>query len=116
MKKNIIIALLLMVAGAATALMYLNFTNQSEKVAFSQKDEFCYQHKISESKCPWCDPSLIKKMGKCVAHDVPEALCSRCNSNLISGFKVEGDWCAGHNLPESQCKICRSGQHSQCDL
>ncbi len=109
MKKNILIAVLLMVAGAVAAFMYVNFNRQPKKTVSAQKAEFCARHQISESNCPWCDPSLIEKMGMCVGHDVPEALCSRCNTLLIAGFKAEGDWCAGHNLPESQCKLCQAG-------
>ena len=64
----------------------------------------CAKHQIAQ--CPFCDTSLIQKMGQCIGHGVPEALCSRCNPTLIPGFKAEGDWCGGHNLPESQCLIC----------
>jgi len=66
-------------------------------------------HQLAEADCPWCDKSLIERMGQCGGHGVPEALCSRCNAALIPGFKAEGDWCAGHGLPESQCKRCQSG-------
>jgi len=70
---------------------------------------FCGKHQLAEADCPWCDTSLIEKLGHCGGHDVPEALCSRCNASLIPGFKAEGDWCAGHDLPESQCAKCKSG-------
>lgn len=113
MKKNIMFAFLLMVGGATSAFLYLNYDGVSKKI-HAQESDFCSHHKIPEKNCPWCDPSLIKKMGTCAEHNVPEALCSQCNPLLISGFKVEGDWCAGHNIPESQCKICKNGQHSQC--
>ncbi len=67
---------------------------------------FCAHHQLAEADCPWCDTSLLEKLGQCGGHGVPEALCSRCNATLIPGFKAENDWCAGHDVPESQCVIC----------
>jgi cobalt-zinc-cadmium efflux system membrane fusion protein len=72
----------------------------------------CARHGVPASRCPFCDRSLIEKLGMCGGHGVPEALCTRCNPEIIPAFKVEGDWCAEHGLPESQCLICmgeRSG-------
>ena len=66
----------------------------------------CDEHHVPESICPFCDPSLIEKLGHCGGHDVPEAFCTRCNAALIPAFKAEGDWCAEHGLPESQCLKC----------
>ena len=42
----------------------------------------------------------------CGEHKVPESLCTRCNPSLIPAFKATGDWCNEHNRPESQCLIC----------
>lgn len=66
----------------------------------------CNKHKIAADSCPFCDKSLIEKLGMCPGHKVPEALCSRCNPDLIPAFKAENDWCEPHKLPESQCQIC----------
>ncbi len=111
MKKNIIIAAVLIIAGAAGAYLYLNISRSSKSTTVSNVgDAFCRVHQIAEKDCPWCDASLITKLGMCPGHGVPEALCSRCNAALIPGFKAEGDWCAGHGLPESQCAACREGQ------
>ena len=68
--------------------------------------DFCEEHQIAESMCPYCDPSLIESLGFCGGHGVPEAFCYQCNPALIPAFKSVGDWCAGHDRPESQCYIC----------
>ena len=72
-------------------------------------DDWCAEHAIAESECPFCNPNLIETLGWCAGHDVPEALCYRCNPNLVAAFKATGDWCAGHDRPESQCYICNPG-------
>lgn len=100
MKKNVIVALLLVLLGTGGNGFYITSV---------QATEFCFEHQIAEKDCPWCDPSLVEKMGWCPEHGVPEALCSRCNPALIAGFEAEGDWCAGHDVPESQCTICNPG-------
>ncbi len=108
MTKNIVIAVKLMIVGALGALLYINLGRSDGSAASDSQPEFCVRHQIDEKDCPWCDPSLIEKMGMCPGHGVPEALCSQCNPALIPGFKVEGDWCAGHAVPESQCILCNS--------
>ena len=109
MKTNIVMAVVLIVLGAGGALAYLHFSRSSGDGGTTPSAEFCAKHKIAEKDCPWCDPSLVKKMGQCAGHGVPEALCSACNPALIPGFKAERDWCAGHSVPESQCKPCKAG-------
>ena len=42
----------------------------------------------------------------CGEHKVPESQCTRCNPTLVAAFKATGDWCAEHGLPESQCLVC----------
>lgn len=42
----------------------------------------------------------------CGEHKVPESMCTRCNPSLIAAFKATGDWCNEHGLPESQCLLC----------
>ena len=107
MKKNILIAVALVIAGAASTLLYLNLDRSGESAIPDPQLAFCVRHQIAEKDCPWCDLSLVDKLGICPGHGVPEALCSRCNPALIPGFKAEGDWCAGHAVPESQCMVCR---------
>ena len=68
--------------------------------------DLCTTHRIAESRCPFCNPKLIRTLGFCAGHDVPEAFCTRCNASLIPAFKAEGDWCGEHRLPESQCVAC----------
>ncbi len=105
MKKNILIAVLLVVVGAGGAFLYLRMSSSASRQA-----QVCAKHQIAEKDCPWCDPSLIEKKGRCPEHGVPEALCAKCNPSLIAGFKAEMDWCAGHGVPESQCALCKSGR------
>lgn len=69
--------------------------------------ERCAKHNIPASRCAFCDPSLVEKLGFCKEHDIAEAWCTRCSPILIAAFKKEGDWCADHGLPKSQCKICK---------
>jgi membrane fusion protein, heavy metal efflux system len=68
--------------------------------------DFCQEHQIVESQCPFCNPELVESLGFCYGHDVPEAFCYQCNEALIPAFKAIGDWCGGHDRPESQCYIC----------
>lgn len=42
----------------------------------------------------------------CAGHRVPESACTLCNPSLIPEFKARGDWCAEHELPESICPLC----------
>ncbi len=115
MKKNILLALVLVLIGAGGAFMYLHMKSDRSCLApehtmpVSAADQ-CAKHQIAEKDCPWCDSSNIEKKGQCLGHGVPEALCTKCNPTLIAGFKAEKDWCAGHNIPESQCKLCKAGQ------
>jgi hypothetical protein len=109
MKKGLLIPILLFAVGAAGAFFYIKASRASNEAPPSEAahaGEFCLEHQIAEAECPWCDPTLIAKLGECVEHGVPEALCSICNPKLIAGFKFEGDWCAEHATPESQCAIC----------
>ncbi len=103
MLKQISISIIFVGIGALGAVYYMNHHGQVHG------GEFCSEHSISEAECPWCDTSLISKLGMCPEHKVLEALCSRCNKKLIAGFKAENDWCAGHGLPESQCAKCKAG-------
>jgi len=109
MKKNILMAILLVVIGAGGAIGYLKYTRSSGQTELAGASDFCVKHQIAEADCPWCDPSLVEKRGQCPEHGVPEALCAQCNPALIAGFKAERDWCAGHAVPESQCDLCKAG-------
>ncbi|MFH1514239.1 MAG: efflux RND transporter periplasmic adaptor subunit [bacterium] len=66
------------------------------------------EHELATGECPFCDPSLIEKLGQCGEHGVPEAFCYICNPDLVAAFKIENDWCGEHKRPESQCTICDS--------
>ncbi|MCB2230518.1 efflux RND transporter periplasmic adaptor subunit [bacterium] len=45
----------------------------------------------------------------CAEHRVPESACTACNPSLIAEFKANNDWCGGHGLPESHCRLCNPG-------
>jgi len=68
--------------------------------------DWCAEHAIAESACPFCNPGLIDELGWCAGHDVAEALCWICNPDLVPAYKAVGDWCGGHGLPESRCLDC----------
>ena len=101
----VVVALALVVSVSATVYV----TRKSDTPSTEQPkpaDDWCAEHAIAESECPFCDPGLVEKLGWCGGHDVPEAYCTRCNSRLIAAFKSVDDWCAEHGLPESQCLVC----------
>lgn len=45
----------------------------------------------------------------CIEHRVPESVCTKCNPSLITEFKEHNDWCVEHGLPESHCRLCNPG-------
>ena len=109
--KNVLIGVILILAGAAGAFAYPRATRTpATQLGGSAVPGACADHGVPGEDCPWCDPSLIETKGECPEHGVPEALCSRCNPALIAGFKAAGDWCADHAVPESQCALCKAGQ------
>lgn len=63
-------------------------------------------HGIDASKCPFCDPTRIERLGTCKEHAVPEAVCVKCRPFLKTAFIAAGDWCNEHDTPETQCAIC----------
>ncbi len=68
--------------------------------------DWCAEHAIAESACPFCNPGLVDEMGWCAGHNVAEALCWICNPQVVAAYKAVGDWCGGHGLPESRCLDC----------
>ena len=80
----------------------------AERVGHDDGD-WCAEHDIAESACPFCNPGLIEEKGWCAGHDVAEALCWICNPDVIPAYKSVGDWCASHGLPESRCLECNPG-------
>ncbi len=109
MKNNwlsILVSLFLVVGGATLVIVA---DRQGWLLGSSSETAHGCPHGLSGGNCPFCDESIIEKMGQCVGHGVPEAFCTRCNTYLITAFKTIGDWCAAHNIPESQCTICNPG-------
>ncbi len=112
MKSKILAAVILAALAVGGTFAYVLVSRITGRGEARPAGEFCEKHQLAEKDCPWCDPSLVKKLGQCPGHGVPEAFCSRCNPALIPGFKAENDWCAGHGLPESQCALCDHGPSS----
>ena len=109
MKKLLpIVAGVLLVAGGATLVIVAERQGWLPGGSRSGSSQSC-PHGLSSENCPFCDPSLVERLGQCAEHGVPEAFCTRCNSSLVVAFKATGDWCAEHDLPESQCRICNAG-------
>lgn len=71
--------------------------------------DWCAEHAIAESACPFCNPGLVEKLGWCAGHDVAETLCWICRPAVVAAYQAVGDWCAGHGLPESRCLDCNPG-------
>lgn len=47
----------------------------------------------------------------CAEHRVPESACTQCNPSLVVQFKAANDWCGEHGLPESHCRLCNPDIH-----
>lgn len=88
-------------------------TEKAHDLAVPVSAANCAKHGIPASRCAFCDPSLVQKLGFCAEHDVAEAWCTRCTPILIAAFKKEGDWCAEHGLPKSQDDICKATDAAQ---
>lgn len=78
---------------------------QTQTTSSGQAPAAC-PHSIEPSKCPFCDPSRVEKLGMCKEHGVPEALCVKCRPFLRPAFVAALDWCKEHDTPESQCLAC----------
>ena len=74
----------------------------------AEKEDWCAQHNVPDSRCIKCHPELVGANMKdwCPEHGVPESICTRCNDSLTPAFKAKGDWDDKHNLPKSQCFEC----------
>ncbi|MBL8879571.1 MAG: efflux RND transporter periplasmic adaptor subunit, partial [Phycisphaerales bacterium] len=77
----------------------------------SGADGTCETHGLVAAKCPFCDNSIITRLGMCAEHAVPEALCWKCDKNLVEAYRKMNDWCGGHDRPESFCSAC-NGPHA----
>ena len=102
----VILATSLFVLVAVGGLGCARDAADTDEHAEHGQGDYCEEHQIAASQCPYCNPSLVESFGFCVGHSVPEAYCYQCNPALIPAFKSVGDWCAGHDRPESQGYIC----------
>ena len=106
-RKFLVGTVLLLLGGAGTYVLVVTSRPETEVEAPAPDLALqCVEHGVAESRCPWCDPSLVESMGMCGGHQVPEAFCWLCTPALVTGFKAENDWCGEHDLPESQCRLC----------
>ena len=111
MKKNVIVAILLVLLGAGGNGLYLTSVRATRETEKAPATAFCFEHQIAEKDCPWCDPSLVEKMGLCPEHGVPEALCSRCNPALLAGFEAMIHPGASKRAPESVPLVAEESAH-----
>ena len=104
--KTLAVALLLFAlgAGGTYAALYVERRGSGAPEAAEGRAGTCVKHRLDA--CPFCDKSLVEKLGECGEHGVPESMCTRCNPALIPAFRATGDWCDEHGLPESQCRAC----------
>lgn len=107
-------SLLLSLAFLAAVMAGCGGDATDETVEIAAHDEhgtgdWCTEHAIAESACPFCNPGLIEELGWCAGHDVAEAMCWICQPAMVAAYQAVGDWCAGHGLPESRCLECNPG-------
>lgn len=113
--KSVLLSLVFFTVGAGGVYFYNQSLHSQPSPSHSDCDDcdhhgdWCNEHEIAESECPFCNRGLIVSRGMCEEHRVPEALCTRCNPALVPAFKAEKDWCAEHAVPESQCELCNPG-------
>ena len=60
----------------------------TKRVGGSAQGAVCAEHGLVPAECPWCDPTLVEKLGMCGGHGVPEALCWQCHEKLIAAYPV----------------------------
>jgi cobalt-zinc-cadmium efflux system membrane fusion protein len=80
-----------------------------ETAAAAPAADWCAEHAIADSDCPFCNPGLVEARGWCAEHDVAEALCWVCSPALVAAYEAVGDWCGEHGVPESRCVACNPG-------
>jgi cobalt-zinc-cadmium efflux system membrane fusion protein len=73
----------------------------------AEKEDWCEDHNVPDSKCIACHPELVGADPKnwCKEHGVPEDECTTCHPELLTKGKID-DWCKEHGVPESQCTVC----------
>jgi membrane fusion protein, heavy metal efflux system len=72
-----------------------------------EKEDWCPDHNVPESKCLACHPELAgaDPADWCREHGVPESQCTACHPEILTKGAAK-DWCREHGLPESSCTIC----------
>ena len=75
--------------------------------AAAQKEDWCEEHAVPESRCIKCHPELVGASidDWCREHGTKESTCTLCHPEILTKG-VAGDWCPEHGLPESSCTLC----------
>jgi cobalt-zinc-cadmium efflux system membrane fusion protein len=83
------------------------FADLTGAATVAEKEDWCAQHNVPDSRCIKCHPELVGANMKdwCPEHGVPESKCTLCHPELLT-TGVAGDWCPEHGLPESSCTLC----------
>lgn len=93
--------------GHHTGWKASKFSQVTGAASIVEKEDWCIEHGVPESRCIKCHPELVGANAKdwCPEHGVPESKCTICHPELLK-TGVAGDWCIEHNVPESGCTIC----------
>lgn len=83
------------------------FSQATAAAAGGEKEDWCVEHNVPDSRCIKCHPELVGGNMKdwCPEHGLPESKCTICHPELLT-TGVAGDWCPEHGVPESSCTLC----------
>lgn len=114
MRKAIPIILTLM-AGVAIGIVYSNFPSKSpsQPTADEIDAHAGHGHAPGEGHGETVLASTGDVSDWCAEHRVPESVCTKCNPSLVTKFKESNDWCVEHGLPESHCRLCNNIEFPQ---
>ncbi len=110
MKKAIPISLALLL-GVVIGVVIPKLKSESpiEPTVTAVEPHAGHDHAPGEPHLTETHADAASPLDWCVEHRVPESVCTQCNPSLIAQFKQGNDWCAGHDLPESHCRLCNPG-------
>lgn len=93
--------------GHRTGWKAPKFSEVANKTGTQQKEDWCEEHGVPDSRCIKCHPELVGANMKdwCPEHGLPESKCTICHPEILK-TGVAGDWCPEHGLPESSCTLC----------
>ena len=93
--------------GHHTSWKAPKFSHVAGASTTKEKEDWCEEHGVQESRCIKCHPELVGANAKdwCPEHGVPESKCTICHPEILK-TGVAGDWCVEHGVPESGCTLC----------